>query len=134
MDYVDKKVEDFDPNNITSDPWATYCPRRTPAFKLHRQKGHGTSALMQHDGGALYQMRNGLWALVVRVRSEKPDRCDCCGGPTLRHVQATKWHRAHTVNDIKAKYVRDPHSGKLVDPLQVLYVCPNCVMGDGRFR
>lgn len=133
MSYIDKKVDEFDPNNIETDPYATYCPARTPAFKLHRQKGHGTSALMQHGGGALYHKQHGTWQELVRVRDQQPTRCDACGAPTLRHIPAQRYGRACDVNDIRAKFLRDPRNGKLVDPLQVWYVCPNCVSHDPRF-
>lgn len=36
----------FDPNKETAKGlWATYIPNRSPAFKVHTNRGHATSAI-----------------------------------------------------------------------------------------
>lgn len=72
---------DFDPNKSNSGSWATYVPmRRGAAFKVHRTRGHATSAIVNAGLGVLYERgSDGRW--VERMRQEEYVReCLVCGG------------------------------------------------------
>lgn len=136
-------LDAFDPNTRPGEPYATYCPSRWNGgkFKMHSSRAHGLSALRSQGHGVLFEFSDGKW--VERVRFEHPEhrptRCGTCRSDTMRfhtrreHVNGT-WVTKDRTDLPKHNVIRpffERRNGKLVDPLNVLYLCPDCRSGLG---
>ena len=66
--------------------WATFCPARKPAFKVHTSEALANSSIANHKPQweiALYHLEVEEGAVVWKKVWEyvKPDCCEWCGGP-----------------------------------------------------
>ena len=124
-------LDDFDPNDMP-EPYATYTYGRMPHFKLHRTLSAASGAMSnsKRAGIALYERQGGRWVLLARFEphSFMPDRCDSC---RLSAVQ-TDYRRQAPYNQAEQFLERvGGRGGKLVKPLNVLTLCPDCRRGLG---
>ena len=131
-------LADFDPNERPKHPFATYCPaRRGASFKLHANRGNAINALHHQGYGTLYAWSpEGRWVEIARVEHAdfRPETCSLCKQSTFEeykrwdfntrtHVPTGNWY-----NRSKAVFERDSLD-KLVEPLNVLYLCTFCARG-----
>lgn len=108
-----KTLDDYEPGVL--EPFATYAPHRSPAYKLHKSYALAKSALSNHPYGSLWEYGFGKWTEIVR-KVPKPD-CDECG-QALMHMVKTYYGD------------QERNSGKGVwdrrNFREFLWVCPEC--------
>lgn len=69
--WCKNELDSFDPNRPQSynqNPiWATYCPTRSPKFKIHNNRGQAINAFTYKDFIILYALdENDRWMEVTR--------------------------------------------------------------------
>jgi hypothetical protein len=136
-------LDEFDPNDRPQHPFATYCPSRFNGgkFKLHATRAHALSALNNQKVGSLYEWSSGRWEKLVQVDpvAFRPDRCESCNTGTLKHVETWDYTlsppqrvpRTDLPKRNTIQQVFERRNGRLVEPLKVLSLCPDCRSGLG---
>lgn len=130
-------LDEFDPNE-QPEPYATFTHGRTPYFKLHSQLVHAVNAMVANrtSGIILYGREDGRWVQLARFEqhytfanpddSLLPQRCDGCSQSTIRTSQHY-YHQGQPYNAAWQFLARANGNGtKLVKPLKVLTLCPEC--------
>lgn len=136
-------LDEFDPNERPQHSWATYCPGRWQTkFKLHAARGHAINALVNQRSRALYEFEGGKWVEKARFESMqfRPTTCGHCGVTTMQWLQRRDPATRQMVditdrpkrNVVRLVFERKGGGrGKLVEPLNVLNLCPDCCRGLG---
>lgn len=137
-------LDAFDPNAKPKYPWATYCPGRYSRgggpFKIHSALAHAMAALKAQGSGVLYEYGpNNRWVEVIRINpvAFRPERCGACGRSTMEHPSSYNYQKQvrETRTDMPKRntirQVVERKNGKLVKPLNVLSLCPDCARGMG---
>jgi hypothetical protein len=139
-------IDNFDPNAIKQEPWATFIPRPRGAFEQHPDRGAALRALNPRyvSYGILYRWEppsvspqygevGGHWVEVARLDGRKPipHNCDGCGihknnQPPINPDSAWPYSPTH----LTVQWMRRTKRGKLLDPPRVGHLCHQCAYGD----
>lgn len=125
----------FDPNKPNTSPWATYVVGRRPEFKMHASRSSALGSMaMSGNLCALYEFVDGAW-VTVGMKDREGTRCTCnmCLRSTIKHMP----HGHYTWNSRRidaagtdmydvGKYDWKRSASKIVNPLQLLYLCQSC--------
>lgn len=134
----------FDPNRPTTRPWATYCQMRSPLFKMHPARPQALNAVASWSDLAavyFYDEQRQEWVTAGTKDREKEDcRCTECQRSTIElcghaHTQYAPWG-SRRLDEAKygqdafdtGKYVWRRNRGKIATPLEMLYLCQNCLV------
>lgn len=124
MNHPQNPLDAFDPNRRDKGAprWATYCPRRSPKFKHHAQRGFALNAMKNNTyaGAVLYEFVDGRWTELARFQPHdfRPRRCDVCA------VETEDRSRARITTRWSYDFVRS--GGEVTDPVTAKFMCPLC--------
>lgn len=134
----------FDPNRMVTLPWATYCQMRSPLLKMHPNRSQALQGFARWpDLAALYfyDEHHQRWVAAGTKDREKEDcRCTDCHRSTIElcghgHPQYAPWG-SRRLDEAKygqdafdtGKYVWRRNHGKVATPLEMLYLCQDCLV------
>ena len=138
-------LDKFDPNS-PKEPYGTYAPGRSPAWKVHTSRASALSALNQqrgYGGCSLYKLEQGKWVEVCRFqpRAFMRPTCDGCSRSLLvdeekymRNPQGGWTYQKTGRKIVSAHQLFERERGrrsKLSHPLTVLTLCDGCKTGMG---
>lgn len=145
LPIIKNPLDEFDPNDRDkgTPPWATYSPSRRPSFRVHKLRAHAMAALRnfgRSSGAILYRHENGRWVEEARFQPSayRPTRCESCQQPTMTddmcwdYQTRTRIPTGRKVNSGRYTLVRS--RGKILDPVQVMFVCLDCQRGNPDLR
>ncbi len=133
--WADRSVtfENFDPNKqfARKPMWGVFDGSR---FKTYTQRGHAINGAHHHYRVKLYEQTAAGWVLrATKDESKRPDVCQNCGGSTLEAYSYWDYRLQRRVTPTdrprvnEGKYVFRRQGRKLVEPVQMLFVCKACV-------
>lgn len=137
---------EFDPNQTNALPFATYVQTRRVPFKTHYNRAVALNAFsISTNLAAFYNWAplTDRWEPVaIKDRESRDARCDYCSSSTAVHKPPTSkgyfWlsHKHSTGKLDEAIYGTDMYDDgefrwlrknkKLIEPLQMLYLCSRC--------
>lgn len=125
--------ENFDPNKqFASKPlWGLFDGRK---FKTYTQRGHAVNGIHHHYRAKLYEQTATGWELrATKDESNRPEVCQNCGASTyeVRTYYSYAEQRRITPDPSEkfnnGKYVLKRRGRKLVEPVEMLFVCQPCI-------
>jgi len=130
-------VADFDPNKSLGSQkfWLTY----TGTLMLRRTRGPAISDFNSRSIAKLYEWDPSIpgWALIAYKDPNHPARCDKCGGTTVDYefeydYYNAQWEYDYSSDQIdRGRWAFLRRNGRLIDPLQCLYMCQICKRAHG---
>lgn len=131
--FADKTVTfaNFDPNKqFASKPlWGMFDGYR---FRTFTMRGHAVNAMHQASQSKLYRQGPGGWELVAtKDEINKPRSCQNCMASTIVprrwYNYSTRSYQSHPTDTTnEGKFVFRRAARKMVEPIEMLFVCPPC--------
>lgn len=116
-----QELDDFDPNDGGSLPWATYVVGRSQKFKTHTTRAVALNATIHGWYAILYRWQGSQWVQIARKCPEDHNgRCNYCSGSTME-PDAYSGKLFDTGEFLWRKI-----AGKITEPPELLFVCKRC--------
>lgn len=94
--------------------WATYCPTRTPKWKIHKRLSDAKNAFYAHTELILYRFKDGEWVELYRAEAPQPEECEVCSDSLYRQYGERRYR--------SSTRLWDPRS----DELRLIVTCYQC--------
>lgn len=132
-DYIEKKLNSFDPNSKKREPWSTYVPSRSVEFRTHSSRATALNCISAAQSGLLFEWDGAVNRWELRARKYKADHkhtCNQCQKTTLTTARHYYGAAPIVINGVdhwdNGHFIWRKVHGKVVSPPELLYLCAVC--------